>query len=215
MILLSGGFDPIHHGHVRMIQAAREHGPVCIALNSDDWLIRKKGYCVLPWEARKEVLEAMRCRVERVDDTDGTVCEAIERLKPEFFGNGGDRIRSNTPEVRFCEEVGIETVFSLGGGKIASSSDLMRSKVERSWGHYEVLLAENGYKVKRLVIGPGKDTSVQKHFKRDEIWIRPEALTVQVIPAEKWHQIRNDGATPIEIIEIQVGDCQEEDIERK
>lgn len=126
-IMVSGGFDPIHIGHVRMILEAAEHGDVIVVANSDDWLMRKKGYIFMPWEERAEIIESIRgvVSVEKVDDADGTVCEALRRIKPDVFANGGDRKGNNTPEVALCEELGIDLIWNVGGGKIQSSSDLV------------------------------------------------------------------------------------------
>ena len=126
-ITVSGGFDPIHIGHVRMIQDAAEFGDVIVIANSDDWLMRKKGYVFMPFKERCEVLESIKgvIRAESVDDTDNTVCEALERLQPDMFGNGGDRLVGNTPEQVTCKELGIDMVFGLGGIKIQSSSELV------------------------------------------------------------------------------------------
>ena len=127
-IVLSGGFDPIHVGHVRMIKAAAEYGNVIVVANSDDWLMRKKGYIFMPWEERAEIILALDGvhDVVEVDDSDGTVCEVLERLKPDMFGNGGDRTNKNTPEMAVCKEHGIEMIWSLGGDKVQSSSDLVK-----------------------------------------------------------------------------------------
>lgn len=97
-----------------------------IALNSDEWLLRKKGFSFMPWEERAEILEGFGVSVVPVDDSNGTVCEAIERLRPDYFGNGGDRTLKNTPELRICEELGVIPVFNLGGDKIQSSSNLVK-----------------------------------------------------------------------------------------
>jgi len=125
--MLSGGFDPIHIGHVRMILAAAELGNVIIAANSDDWLMKKKGYIFMPWEERAEILGAIQgvTRVVLVDDKDGTVCEALYRVRPDIFGNGGDRTNKNTPEMALCGKLGIKLAWALGGEKIQSSSDLV------------------------------------------------------------------------------------------
>ena len=126
-ILLSGGFDPIHIGHIRMILAAAELANVIIVANSDDWLMRKKGYIFMPWEERAEILVAIRgvTDVVAVEDADGTVCEALHRIKPDIFGNGGDRTNKNTPEKEVCKNLGIQMAWGLGGTKIQSSSELV------------------------------------------------------------------------------------------
>ena len=126
-IMLSGGFDPIHIGHIRMILAAAELGNVIVVTNSDAWLMRKKGYIFMPWDERTEIIGAIRgvTEVLTVDDTDGTVCDALRKYKPDIFGNGGDRTNKNTPEKAICKELGIEMVWGLGGEKIQSSSELV------------------------------------------------------------------------------------------
>lgn len=127
-IAVSGGFDPVHIGHVRMIQAAAEHGDVWVIINSDPWLTRKKGYVFMPWEERAEIMAALKgvTKVSHVQDDDGTVCEALTRLKPDAFANGGDRKTNNTPEMDVCEKLGIELLWNVGGGKIQSSSELVQ-----------------------------------------------------------------------------------------
>jgi len=131
-VMVSGGFDPIHVGHVRMILEAAKHGEVIVVANSDDWLMRKKGYVFMPWEERAEIIESIRgvVRVEHVDDSDNTVCEAISRCRPDAFANGGDRKGDNTPEVALCNELGIELMWNVGGGKIQSSSELVSKSKE-------------------------------------------------------------------------------------
>ena len=132
-IMVSGGFDPVHVGHVRMILEASKQGSVVVVINSDDWLMRKKGYVFMPWQERAEIISAIRGvkSVEEVEDMDNTVCEAILRCKPDIFANGGDRKDNNTPEVTLCEYLDIDLMWNVGGGKIQSSSDL----VSRSNSH--------------------------------------------------------------------------------
>ena len=126
-IMVSGSFDPIHIGHVRMILEAAEYGEVIVVANSDDWLMRKKGYIFMPWVERAEIISSIRgvVRVEHVDDSDNSVCEAIDRCRPDAFANGGDRKGNNTPEVALCNRLGIDLIWNVGGGKIQSSSDLV------------------------------------------------------------------------------------------
>ena len=131
-IVISGGMDPVHIGHIKMIKAAAELGRVIVVLNSDEWLVRKKGYAFMSFEERKYLLENIKgvSEVSDVDDADGTVCEALQRLKPDMFGNGGDRTSDNTPEKEVCLDIGIRMVWNLGGEKIQSSSDLVRDFVK-------------------------------------------------------------------------------------
>ena len=126
-IVVSGGFDPIHKGHVQMIREAAEYGQVIILLNSDEWLIRKKGYKFMPFEERAYIAGSIKgvTVVSAVDDSDNTVCAGLKRFKPDYFANGGDRYETNTPEMDICEELNIRTLWGIGGGKIQSSSELV------------------------------------------------------------------------------------------
>jgi len=127
-VMVSGGFDPVHIGHIRLILAAAQHGDVIVVANSDDWLFRKKGFVFMEFDQRAEILSAIKgvVKVSGVDDVDGTVCEAIIRLKPDYFANGGDRKKHNTPEQAVCEEIGVEMLWGVGGNnKANSSSDLV------------------------------------------------------------------------------------------
>lgn len=126
-VMVSGGFDPIHRGHIALLRDAATHGVVVVALNSDAWLERKKGKVFQRWADRASVLDAIRYvgSVHPVDDSDGTVCDAIRQLRPAMFANGGDRVAINTPEVTLCEELGVTLLWGVGGGKIESSSELL------------------------------------------------------------------------------------------
>jgi D-beta-D-heptose 7-phosphate kinase/D-beta-D-heptose 1-phosphate adenosyltransferase len=128
-IAVSGGFDPIHVGHVRMIQAASKFGDVVVICNSDAWLKRKKGYVFMPFKERSEIIRALKDvkNVIEAKDDDGTVCESLAELSPDIFANGGDRYISNTPETQTCKKYAIEMMWSIGGGKIQSSSDLVEN----------------------------------------------------------------------------------------
>ncbi len=127
-IMVSGGFDPVHIGHIRMIIEASTYGDVIVVANSDGWLFRKKGLVFMEFDQRAEILAAVKgvIKVSGVDDSDGTVCKAIRRLKPDYFANGGDRKKHNTPEQAVCEELGVEMLWGIGGNdKANSSSDLV------------------------------------------------------------------------------------------
>lgn len=129
-IAISGGFDPVHIGHVKMIEQAASMGGVLVILNSDEWLKRKKGYVFMPWEERAYIMGNIKgvIAVTNVNDSDGTVCEALGRHKPDAFANGGDRKNNNVPEVALCEKLGIDMIWNVGGGKIQSSSELVKNR---------------------------------------------------------------------------------------
>lgn len=132
-IMVSGGFDPVHAGHIRMIRAAAKYGDVIVVANSDRWLNNKKGFVFMNFEQRSEILNSIKgvVLVSHVDDSDGTVCEAIRRLKPDYFANGGDRGKHNTPEQNVCEELEIKMLWSIGGDeKVAASSELVKNVVD-------------------------------------------------------------------------------------
>jgi D-beta-D-heptose 7-phosphate kinase/D-beta-D-heptose 1-phosphate adenosyltransferase len=126
--MVSGGFDPLHIGHVNLLEAASEHGRVIVALNSDDWLVRKKGFALMPWVHRARILTVISVihQVVPVDDADGTVCDAVRRWTPDYFCNGGNRMREDeSPEARLCDSLGITRLYNVGGAKIESSSALI------------------------------------------------------------------------------------------
>ena len=137
-VMVSGGFDPVHVGHIRMILEASKYGDVIVIANTDNWLHRKKGFVFMEWDRRAEILNALKGVIlVDSDDSDGTVCEAIRRLKPTYFANGGDRGRHNTPEQQVCEEMGIEMLWGVGGDyKADASSDLVdRFRKHRNSDH--------------------------------------------------------------------------------
>lgn len=213
-IVISGGFDPIHPGHIAMIESAAEYGEVHIVVNSDDWLVRKKGFFFQPWTDRKKILEVYTPHIHTVDDSDGTVCEALRRIKPDYFGNGGDRTGKNTPELDVCKELGIEPVFELGGGKYSSSSAINgRQRVTTRWGTYDVLLDMPELKVKILTIAPGKKLSLQRHEKRSEFFFMPNGEVRMNLPGV-WHAPTAPPDEELVILEVQIGVSEEQDIER-
>ena len=139
-IMVSGGFDPVHVGHVRMIEEASRYGVVIVVINSDNWLLRKKGYVFMPWKQRAEIMGNIKGvgMVSSVDDKDGSVCEAIRRIKPDIFANGGDRKINNTPETELCDYLDIQTLWGVGGtSKPQSSSWLVNKAMEQLNGTTE------------------------------------------------------------------------------
>ncbi len=133
VVAISGGFDPIHVGHIRYIKEAKKLGDVLIVIiNNDNWLVKKKGYAFMSEAERKEIVESI-IGVDKVvitrhvkDTEDKSVCDMLRELRPNIFANGGDRFEDNIPEVAVCREIGCEMVFNVGaGGKIQSSSDLV------------------------------------------------------------------------------------------
>lgn len=128
IIAVSGGFDPLHVGHVRYILAAAQYGDVHVFLNSDKWLLAKKGFIFMPYVDRREIIQAISgvITVSEAGDNDGTVCLSLVKYRPDFFAKGGDRGLDNTPESQICSELGIPVIYGVGGGKIESSSDLVK-----------------------------------------------------------------------------------------
>ncbi len=134
-VVVSGGFDPIHIGHIRYMQKAKALGDrLIVILNNDNWLRKKKGKEFMNEKERKEIIEALSC-VDKVaisshpkNPKDMSVAKDLARIKPDIFANGGDRFADNIPEFKVCKKLGIKMVFNVGhGGKVRSSSDLLKS----------------------------------------------------------------------------------------
>jgi len=133
VVAVSGGFDPIHIGHVRLIQDAKKLGDkLVVILNNDNWLKKKKGYIFMHQNERKEIIEAIKGVDEviltnhRSNSKDMSVSKELMKIKPDIFANGGDRTPTNIPEALVCKKIGCEMVFNVGqGGKVQSSSRLL------------------------------------------------------------------------------------------
>lgn len=135
-IAVSGGFDPIHIGHIRMLDEAKRMYPtahVLVILNTDEFLKKKKGKEFMRYSHRHAILEALRMvdRVVPAIDKDDTVCESLAFYRPNVFANGGDRKEDNVPEVEVCKKLGIKMVWNVGGDKLESSSELTGVKKKK------------------------------------------------------------------------------------
>jgi cytidyltransferase-like protein len=188
IVLVTGGFDPIHSGHIAYFKAARALGDMLIVgLNSDEWLERKKGRAFMPWNERLCIVNnlSMVDEVYTFDDTDGSARQFIRQVRAHYpdaelvFANGGDRTKENIPEMD-VEDPNLTFVFGVGGEDKKNSSSWILTewkapKTERHWGYYRVL-HENGreVKLKELTVDPGKSLSMQRHKDRSEHWFVAE-----------------------------------------
>ncbi|MBI4049413.1 MAG: adenylyltransferase/cytidyltransferase family protein [Candidatus Doudnabacteria bacterium] len=151
VVAVSGGFDPLHPGHVRMFHDAKKLGDeLVVILNNDNWLYKKKGYVFMNERERKEVIKAIKY-VDQVvitnhpkDPKDAKamgVSKELKELKPDIFANGGDRDEKNAAnlnsslhwDIKTCAGLGIKMVFNVGhGGKIQSSSALVDQAMRKA-----------------------------------------------------------------------------------
>jgi cytidyltransferase-like protein len=194
--IVSGGFDPLHSGHLTYLEAAASLGDeLWVCLNSDEWLQAKKGKAFMSFEERKAVLQALRVvtKVIKFDDRDGSCIKGLEKIASQnpkaklIFCNGGDRNIANIPESSFG---GIELAFGVGGNcKKNSSSSILASwnsnTEERSWGNFSTLLAKSKIKVKELVVKPKQGMSFQRHNHRSEVWFVNEGICKVYLQSEE------------------------------
>ena len=181
--VVSGGFDPIHSGHISYFESASKLGDkLIVALNSDEWLINKKGKFFMPFKERRTIINNLKMVNEVIDFEDdiiGSATNALVKVKKMYpndeiaFANGGDRSKDNISEMSV---EGVEFLFSVGGDdKKNSSSWILKNwqyyYEERLWGSFYNLFEDDQVKVKELIVEPGKGMSFQKHFKRHEIWL--------------------------------------------
>lgn len=187
IVIVTGGFDPLHSGHISYLEAAKRLGDkLVVGLNSDAWLERKKGRAFMPFKERQTILQSLHMvdMVIGFDDADDTAKDSITKARLHYpmpyvkiiFANGGDRTSDNIPEMSVPD---VEFVFGVGGeNKINSSSWILQEwkspKTERLWGYYRVLHEVPGMKVKELTVNPGQRLSMQRHSKRAEYWIVSE-----------------------------------------
>jgi cytidyltransferase-like protein len=184
IVLVTGGFDPIHSGHIAYFKAARTLGDMLIVgLNSDEWLERKKGRAFMPWNERLCIINnlAMIDEVYTFDDEDGSARQFIHQVRAHYpdarlvFANGGDRTDKNIPEMDVGDP-NITFEFGVGGSNKANSSSWILEewkapRTRRTWGYYRVLYESPGVKVKELTVDPGASLSMQRHQDRREFWL--------------------------------------------
>lgn len=184
IVIVTGGFDPIHSGHIAYISAARTYGRVMVGINSDAWLARKKGSAFMPFAERKSIISNLKdvMGVIEFDDQDGTASDAIRKVRALFpnnkivFANGGDRTASNIPEMEaFKDDPLVEFVFGVGGTEKKNSSswilkDWKSPSEQRKWGEFLTYYQTQECKVKRLILDPGQSISMQYHSERSEFW---------------------------------------------
>jgi cytidyltransferase-like protein len=188
VVLVTGGFDPLHSGHIAYFNAAKALGDyLVVGVNSDAWLERKKGRAFMTWNERAAIIDSLQMvdDVIAFDDNDNTAINAIQKVRDFWehedviFANGGDRTKYNIPEMLSFNDV--EFVFGVGGeDKKNSSSWILKEwsqpTTERAWGKYTILDTGIGWKVKQLEFAVGKSLSDQRHFKRSEHWHIVEGL---------------------------------------
>jgi cytidyltransferase-like protein len=203
IVIVTGGFDPIHSGHLAYFKAAKTLGDMLVVgLNSDAWLARKKGRPFMPMNERFALVSALSMVDEVViyNDNDNSSCDAIRKVKESYpgheiiFANGGDRTKDNIPEMIFDD---VEFVFGVGGEDKKNSSswileDWKKPKTDRAWGYYRVLHeVGNHVKLKELTVNPKTCLSMQRHEKRAEFWFvaEGEATVYTVDPHSTDHDL--------------------------
>jgi D-beta-D-heptose 7-phosphate kinase/D-beta-D-heptose 1-phosphate adenosyltransferase len=199
IVLITGGFDPLHSGHIAYFKAAKTLGDMLIVgLNSDDWLVRKKGAAFMPWNERLCIINnlSMVDEVYTFNDDDGSAKHFIQQARAHYpdaqlvFANGGDRTKDNIPEMDVIDS-NLSFVFGVGGeNKMNSSSWILQEwkapKTERPWGYYRVLHQDGAeMKLKELTVNPGCSLSMQRHRYRFEHWFVTEGTaTINTLDAD-------------------------------
>lgn len=248
VVLVTGGFDPLHSGHIAYFKAAKELGDhLVVGVNSDEWLTRKKGRPFMPFEERAAIIKELECVDEVIgfNDSDDTANHAIMQVLSTkgsswklIFANGGDRTKTNIPEMAFTD---VEFKFGVGGkDKRNSSSWILKEwsqpTTERGWGKYRILDKNGSWQVKELTFNIDKSLSDQRHFKRSEHWhVVDGNIKMEMefpngdkisklyypgdsidIPVNTWHKAINIGNKPAKVIEVWMGsELTENDIERR
>lgn len=222
---VSGGFDPIHIGHVRMFAQARKLGDkLVVIVNNDHWLRDKKGFAFMSENERVEIIKSFP-HVDKVvltdhkpGDKDRSVSRTLRKVAPHIFANGGDRVKGNVPEDEVCEELGIEMRYNVGkGGKVQSSSWMIGKAARefgrsvRPWGEFYGWDAGNSWKLKTIYIKPGKRLSLQYHNHRRECWLLVSGDAVATL-----HEGKKERKIPLKLGEtVYVGKEQVHRLESK
>ena len=239
--LVSGGFDPVHVGHLRMFQDAKNlSDKVILLLNNDEWLVKKKGKPFMNEAQRKEILGEFKSISKVIIQTSSEKSsnKAIEEFvlnnpnKTICYCNGGDRSNiKNIPEAEICQKLGVNLEFGVGGeDKIESSSQLTKNYLgnveKRPWGNYHVIAKNKGYQIKEIKVLKESKLSLQKHSNRSEFWqiVKGESkITIEnneyylkekeyiYIPNNTIHRIENIGEKDLIFIEIQLGENLKEE----
>ena len=233
--LVSGGFDPVHVGHLRMFQDAKKIADkVILLLNNDEWLTKKKGKPFMNQNQRKEILKEFKSISKVIIQTSSDLSSslAIEEFvnknpkKSICYCNGGDRSNiKNIRESEICKKLKVNLEFGIGGEKkIESSSDLTKNYLgnieKRPWGNYHIIARNSGYQIKEIKVSADSKLSLQKHQNRAEFWqIIKGNCKVTVgdkkydlednnniyIPKNTFHRIENTGNQELIFVEIQLG----------
>jgi D-beta-D-heptose 7-phosphate kinase/D-beta-D-heptose 1-phosphate adenosyltransferase len=196
IVLVTGGFDPIHSGHIEYFRAAKALGDeLIVGINSDAWLSRKKGQEFMPFKERRAIIQALKMVDGTVEfnDDDNSSINAIHKVRLNYpsekiiFANGGDRTKDNIPEMSYRDD-NVQFKFGVGGtAKMNSSSWILQEwkapKTIRPWGYYRVLHEPSqAVKLKELTVDPGQSLSMQRHKDRAEFWFVSEGTaTVNTI----------------------------------
>ena len=246
IVLVTGGFDPLHSGHIEYFKAARKLGDkLVVGINSDKWLTRKKGKPFMSFNERAAIIKELSCVDEVIGfvDDDDTANNAIFQVLSTnsgnvIFANGGDRSKTNIPEMKFTN---VEFAFGVGGKDKKNSSswilkDWSQPTTERAWGKYTVLDKGEGWQVKQLEFYEGQQLSDQRHFKRSEHWHVVDGVILMFledkdgrqsskllvpgdsidIPIGYWHKAVNLDNQSARVIEVWLGkELTEDDIERR
>ena len=234
--LISGGFDPVHIGHLAMIKDAKKIADdVIVLLNSDKWLVRKKGKPFMVEAQRAQILEEFESISEVIiqekDDDDSSNNAIIDFYHSHnkstiCYCNGGDRSQEDKiREAETCKNLGIDLKFGIGGiHKLESSSNLTKNHLskteERPWGKFHIIAKGKGYQIKEIIVKPGKKMSLQRHKNRSEYWQVIDGIGMVYLEDSKFklekndnifipqgdiHRLENIGQNHLILIEIQIG----------